>query len=140
MKLTLGLLGTVMVAIILAIVIRFDSMQPPQSRLPLHFDHGFHMSVACNTCHHNFVRIEPRFATLSNQRCVACHMALPDQAPIIETTFHDFCMDCHQRQRLTGNPHGPLRECSRCHIRTPSSDLIVGGDRFKISSSPEIRQ
>lgn len=136
MKLSLSLLATVLTAMILAVLIRFEGRQPAESRLPLHFDHGFHMSVACNTCHHNFARTEPRFAALSNQRCVACHMTLPDQAPIIETTFHDFCMGCHQRERLSSNPHGPLRECSRCHVRTPTTDLIVGRNRFKSPTAP----
>jgi predicted CXXCH cytochrome family protein len=80
--------------------------------LPTRFDHKFHKSVNCLTCHHNFVD-----RGLGPGGCYACHKAWgTTESRRIDTVFHAFCTDCHRRLRAAGEKAGPVKSCAACHV------------------------
>src|SRR5690349_18614748 len=82
--------------------------------LPTRFDHRFHTSVACTTCHHNFVE-----RNLGPKRCLSCHKDWSTtEARRIDTVFHDFCTGCHRTRAAAGEKAGPVKGCAACHIET----------------------
>ncbi|HEY5263734.1 MAG TPA: cytochrome c3 family protein, partial [Steroidobacteraceae bacterium] len=90
----------------------YPAMVPPL--VEVHFPHEKHTAVNCITCHHNFAD------KTGLDNCLDCHRSarrdLPQPA---EVTFHVFCRDCHREfARLGEDKHGPVRECSGCHVRT----------------------
>ena len=102
--------------------------------LPVYFPHEKHRTVACVTCHHNFVD------KTGLGSCRDCHRSTrPDLPETAEATFHNFCRDCHTAlaqndlpkntmgQTVPAQPiptqtapkHGPTRACSTCHTKDP---------------------
>jgi predicted CXXCH cytochrome family protein len=80
---------------------------------PLHafFPHENHRTVNCIVCHHNFVD-KTGFGS-----CYDCHRsARADLPQALEATFHRFCRDCHSALAREQSKHGPVRECSGCHV------------------------
>ncbi len=83
-----------------------------QPLLPTRFDHKFHKTVACTTCHHNFGK-----RSLGPQRCLDCHKAWgTTEARRIDTVFHAFCTGCHAERRSAGEKAGPVKACAACHV------------------------
>ena len=83
-----------------------------QPLLATRFDHKFHTTVACTTCHHNFLN-----RRLGPQRCLDCHKAWgTTEARRIDTVFHTFCTGCHAERRSAGRKAGPVKACAACHI------------------------
>jgi predicted CXXCH cytochrome family protein len=81
--------------------------------LPTRFDHKFHTSVACTTCHHNFLE-----RGLGPKRCLPCHKDWSTTEPRrIDTMFHAFCTGCHQERAAAGEKAGPVKACDACHVR-----------------------
>jgi predicted CXXCH cytochrome family protein len=81
--------------------------------LPTRFDHKFHKTVGCTTCHHNFGR-----RGLGPKPCLACHKAWgTTEARRIDTVFHAFCTGCHAERRAAGRKAGPVKACAACHVR-----------------------
>ena len=99
-------------------------LQPATTPAVLHayFPHEKHRTVNCIACHHNFVD-KSGAAT-----CYDCHRStradLPEAA---EPTFHEFCRDCHRDRALQETKHGPVRECSGCHVEKPASQEPILG-------------
>jgi hypothetical protein len=89
-------------------------LQPPlaPSLVHINFPHENHTSVNCVLCHHNYVD-KTGFGS-----CLDCHRSpRPDLIQAPEATFHVFCRDCHRKLALEKNSkHGPVRECSGCHV------------------------
>ena len=93
-------------------------LKPATTPAVLHayFPHENHRPVSCITCHHNFV---DRTGAGS---CYDCHRGTrPDLPNAAEATFHVFCRDCHRNLALQETKHGPVRECSGCHVEKPAS-------------------
>ena len=96
-------------------------LRTPTAPGPLHafFPHENHRSVNCITCHHNFVD------RTGFGGCYDCHRSarkdLPQQ---LEATFHEFCRDCHaQLARDDAGKHGPVRQCTGCHVEAAAPVL-----------------
>ncbi len=82
-----------------------------QPLLPTRFDHKFHTSVGCLTCHHNFAD-----RSLGPKRCLPCHKAWgTTEARRIDIVFHDFCESCHRARTAAGKHAGPVKSCAACH-------------------------
>jgi Class III cytochrome C family len=83
--------------------------------LPVNFPHEKHRTVGCVLCHHNFT---DKTGTGS---CLDCHRSTRSDLTVsAEATFHVFCRNCHtQLAETTTDKHGPTRECSTCHAKTP---------------------
>jgi Class III cytochrome C family len=80
--------------------------------LPTRFDHKFHTSVACITCHHNFVQ-----RSLGPKRCLPCRKDWgTTEERRIDTVFHDFCTGCHRARAAAGEKAGPTKGCASCHV------------------------
>ena len=89
--------------------------------LPTRFDHKFHTTVGCVTCHHNFAE-----RGLGAKGCYACHKAWGTTEPRrIDTVFHAFCTDCHRRKDGAGEKAGPVKSCAACHVAPGASRLPV---------------
>jgi hypothetical protein len=82
------------------------------SLIHVNFPHEHHRTVNCVVCHHNFVD------KTGLGSCIDCHRSSrPDLPHPAEVTFHVFCRDCHRELALQEQPkHGPVRECSGCHV------------------------
>jgi Class III cytochrome C family len=92
------------------------------SSLRAYFPHENHRTVGCITCHHNFV---DRTGAGS---CFDCHRGTrPDLPQAAEATFHEFCRDCHSGLARERSKHGPVRECSGCHVESPPADVLSNG-------------
>jgi predicted CXXCH cytochrome family protein len=90
--------------------------------LPTRFDHKFHTSVACTTCHHNFLD-----RSVGPKRCLPCHKDWgTTEARRIDTMFHDFCTGCHQARVAAGEKAGPVRSCAACHVEAASPAVPRG--------------
>lgn len=89
--------------------------------LPTRFDHKFHRSVACVTCHHNFAE-----RGLGPKGCYACHKAWgTTELRRIDSMFHAFCTDCHRRRQAAGEKAGPVKACAACHTEPDPGRLSV---------------
>jgi hypothetical protein len=89
--------------------------------LPTRFEHAAHKTVACTTCHHNFVG-----ERLGGKRCLACHKGLTrTEGMRIDTLFHDFCTSCHRSERAAGRKSGPVKACASCHIAAGSATFRI---------------
>jgi Class III cytochrome C family len=89
------------------------------STLHAFFPHEKHRTVNCITCHHNFVD-----ATGAGS-CFDCHRSSrPDLPQASEATFHRFCRDCHRNLAIERSKHGPVRECSGCHVEQPAAGVL----------------
>ena len=100
-------------------------LQPATMPAVLHayFPHENHRTVACITCHHNFVD------KTGAGSCYVCHRGpRPDLPRAAEATFHVLCRDCHRELALQGAKHGPVRECSGCHIEKPASEAVLSNN------------
>ena len=90
--------------------------------LPTRFDHKFHRSVACVTCHHNYAE-----RGLGPGGCFACHKAWgTTELRRIDTMFHTFCTDCHRRRQAAGEKAGPVKACAACHVAPDPQRLRRG--------------
>lgn len=78
--------------------------------LAVTFAHKDHTETNCLVCHHNFAD------NTGNGLCFDCHRTHEDVAALREAQFHGLCRDCHAEKRDAGEEHGPLRECSGCHV------------------------
>lgn len=84
-------------------------LRPPSSveaqRSPVAFDHGRHMILACNSCHHTWEGVEP----ITGCMAAGCHDldALPRKADsttidrsqafrYYKDAFHGQCIGCHR--------------------------------------------
>jgi predicted CXXCH cytochrome family protein len=88
---------------------------------PLHafFPHENHRTVNCIACHHNYVD-KTGFGS-----CYDCHRsARADLPQAMEATFHEFCRDCHSRLAREESKHGPVRECSGCHVDAAPAGVL----------------
>ena len=93
--------------------------------LATRFDHGFHRTVNCTTCHHNFVG-----ADLGAKRCLPCHKAYgTSEATRIDVLFHGFCTDCHRQLQAEARPSGPVKACAACHVENKPGRFLI--DRRK---------
>jgi hypothetical protein len=92
------------------------SKTPGLPMLPVAFEHGDHTDTRCVTCHHDYID------GTGNGICYQCHKNSPDIAADMESTFHDFCFDCHATKRTEGEDSGPQRECSGCHQQDSMMD------------------
>jgi hypothetical protein len=95
-------------------------LQTASSPATLHayFPHEKHRTVNCIACHHNFVD------KTGAGSCFDCHRSARTDLPqAAEATFHVFCRNCHRNLAMERTKHGPVRECSGCHIEHPA----VGG-------------
>jgi predicted CXXCH cytochrome family protein len=96
------------------------------SLLPLYFPHEKHTTVACVTCHHNFVD------KTGLGSCRDCHRSARTDLPeTAEATFHTFCRNCHTELAQTTTKHGPTRACSACHAKEPPplAQAVPGSNR-----------
>lgn len=93
------------------------AMKP--STLHAFFPHEKHRAVNCVSCHHNFTD------KTGAGSCFDCHRSdradLPQKS---EATFHEFCRDCHRELAVQSSKHGPVRECSGCHVESPPADVL----------------
>jgi hypothetical protein len=97
-------------------------LQPATMPAVLHayFPHEKHRTVACVACHHNFVD------KTGSGGCYACHRdPRPDLPQAAEATFHEFCRDCHRDRAVQGTKHGPVRECSGCHVEKNAAEAVL---------------
>jgi hypothetical protein len=100
-------------------------LQPATTPAVLHayFPHEKHRTVNCIACHHNFVD------KTGAGSCYDCHRGTRADLPqAAEATFHEFCRDCHRDRALQGTKHGPVRECSGCHIEKPASEAVLSNN------------
>jgi predicted CXXCH cytochrome family protein len=87
--------------------------ESPLSRtqaLVVTFPHEKHASVACVTCHHEFLDRS------GSGTCYSCHRS--DRADLprgAEALFHVFCLGCHRDPPSAGGRHGPVTGCASCH-------------------------
>jgi hypothetical protein len=89
------------------------------STLHAYFPHEKHRTVNCIACHHNFV---DRTGAGS---CFDCHRSSRHDLPqASEATFHEFCRDCHRNLAIERSKHGPVRECSGCHVEQPEAAVL----------------
>ena len=79
--------------------------------LPLTFAHIDHRTVNCVDCHHNYVD------TTGQGLCLDCHKTDPAVAALIESQFHELCMDCHLERQKALEDGGPVRSCVECHTQ-----------------------
>ena len=79
--------------------------------LPMNFRHNDHFTVACATCHHEFIDDTPAGAP-----CMTCHLTDTTIVPLLEEQFHGLCMSCHAELDAEGKPSGPARSCIGCHL------------------------
>jgi hypothetical protein len=96
-------------------------LQTASSPSPLHafFPHEKHRTVNCIACHHNFVD------KTGAGSCFDCHRSTRTDLPQgPEATFHVFCRDCHRNLAIERNKHGPVRECSGCHVEQPAAGVL----------------
>ena len=83
---------------------------PAGMMLAVSFAHADHVDQTCISCHHNYVD------NTGIGMCFDCHKTDPEVSPLIEEQFHDLCRSCHIDHQLKGEPHGPVRQCIRCHV------------------------
>jgi hypothetical protein len=89
------------------------------STLHAYFPHEKHRTVNCIACHHNFVDKSGAGS------CFDCHRSARHDLPqASEATFHEFCRDCHRNLAIERSKHGPVRECSGCHIEQPAAGVL----------------
>lgn len=89
--------------------------------LPTRFDHKFHRTVQCVTCHHNFAE-----HGLGPGGCYACHKRWgTTELRRIDSVFHAFCTDCHRRREAVGEAAGPVKSCAACHTQPSPGRLRV---------------
>lgn len=89
--------------------------------LPTRFDHKFHRTVQCVTCHHNFSE-----RGLGPGGCYACHKAWgTTELRRIDLVFHTFCTDCHRREDAAAEQAGPVKACAACHTQPSPGRLRV---------------
>ncbi|BCH35213.1 hypothetical protein MesoLjLc_71430 [Mesorhizobium sp. L-8-10] len=70
------------------------------------FSHGDHGSIACTTCHHNFVDGSGK------ENCITCHKRLTISEPMrVDRMFHAFCGECHREEKAAGRKTGPIDHC-----------------------------
>ena len=96
-------------------------LQTPASPSTLHafFPHEKHRTVNCIACHHNFVD------NTGAGSCFDCHRSARHDLPqASEATFHKFCRDCHRDLATEHSKHGPVRECSGCHVEQPAAGVL----------------
>jgi Class III cytochrome C family len=87
--------------------------------LHAYFPHEKHRTVNCIACHHNFVD------KTGAGSCFDCHRSTRHDLPqASEATFHEFCRDCHRNLAIERSKHGPVRECSGCHIEQPAVRVL----------------
>ncbi len=87
--------------------VRFPGEEPV---LAMTFHHNAHFTVACATCHHEFVD------GTTGPPCINCHVTDPTVAHRLETQFHTLCRDCHAELASDGETSGPTRRCIACHL------------------------
>ena len=91
----------------------------PPSTLHAYFPHEKHRTVNCIACHHNFVD------NTGAGSCFDCHRSARHDLPqAAEATFHKFCRDCHRNLATEHSKHGPVRECSGCHVEQPAAGVL----------------
>jgi predicted CXXCH cytochrome family protein len=84
------------------------------------FPHENHRTVNCIACHHNFVD-KTGFGG-----CYDCHRSARADLPrAMEATFHEFCRDCHSEFAREHGKHGPVRECSGCHVEAAAAERTI---------------
>jgi hypothetical protein len=89
------------------------------SVLHAYFPHEKHRAVNCIACHHNFTD------KTGAGSCFDCHRSSrPDLPQASEATFHEFCRGCHSELAEDHSKHGPVRECSGCHVESPPVDVL----------------
>ncbi|MGD9507228.1 MAG: cytochrome c3 family protein [Geminicoccaceae bacterium] len=89
--------------------------------LPTRFDHKFHRTVQCVTCHHNFAE-----RGLGPGGCYACHKDWgTTELRRIDLVFHTFCTDCHRREEAAGEKAGPVKACAACHVAPSPGRLRI---------------
>ena len=82
----------------------------PVPILPMTFGHGDHITVNCLDCHHTY-----RDGS-GGQPCMACHVQHAELGPLLRRQFHRLCRGCHEERAARGEPAGPPRHCSGCHL------------------------
>ncbi len=80
-----------------------------QELLPMTFAHSAHKEQKCTSCHHNYVD------NSGQGQCILCHQSDTSVNFKIEEQFHQLCQGCHQEKQLSGEVHGPTRDCRSCH-------------------------
>ena len=99
-------------------------LQTATNPRPLHayFPHENHRTVNCIECHHNFVD------KAGAGSCYDCHRGTRADLPqAAEATFHEFCRDCHRTLARDQSKHGPVRECSGCHVESAPAGVLSNG-------------
>ncbi len=87
--------------------------------LHAYFPHENHRTVNCIACHHNYVD-KTGFGS-----CYDCHRSARTDLPqVAEATFHEFCRDCHSGFAREHGKHGPVRECSGCHVESAAAGAL----------------
>lgn len=83
------------------------------------FPHEMHRTVNCIACHHNFID------KTGAGSCFDCHRSSRADLPqTSEATFHEFCRECHSGLAEDHGKHGPVRECSGCHVESPPAAVL----------------
>jgi hypothetical protein len=88
-----------------------ESPLPRRQALVVTFPHEKHTSVACVTCHHEFLDRS------GSGTCYNCHRS--DRADLprgAEALFHGFCLGCHRDPPAADRRHGPVTGCVTCHV------------------------
>ena len=87
--------------------------------LHAYFPHENHRTVNSIACHHNYVD-KTGFGS-----CYDCHRSARTDLPqVAEATFHEFCRDCHSGFAREHGKHGPVRECSGCHVESAAAGAL----------------